>query len=105
MHATGLTLAVVVDDLEGELAGPQNESVTITKSLTAQEWGECAFQVRDHRAPNSERTGSPHAGTETSASPLGASSEKVATWMHSPPRPPVPPAARLPGPVRLAAAG
>jgi uncharacterized glyoxalase superfamily protein PhnB len=47
VHATGLILAFVVDDLEGELARLQAEGVTITMPLTAEEWGERAFQVRD----------------------------------------------------------
>ncbi|CUU60965.1 Uncharacterized conserved protein PhnB, glyoxalase superfamily [Parafrankia irregularis] len=46
-HAGGLILAFVVDDLEGELARLQREGVTITMPLTAEEWGERAFQVRD----------------------------------------------------------
>lgn len=46
-HARGLILAFVVDDLEGELARLQAEGVTITMPLTAEEWGERAFQVRD----------------------------------------------------------
>jgi uncharacterized glyoxalase superfamily protein PhnB len=46
-HATGLILAFVVDGLEGELARLQAEDVTITMPLTAEEWGERAFQVRD----------------------------------------------------------
>lgn len=46
-HATGLILAFVVDDLEGELARLQEEGVTITMPLTVEEWGERAFQVRD----------------------------------------------------------
>jgi catechol 2,3-dioxygenase-like lactoylglutathione lyase family enzyme len=46
-HASGLILAFVVDDLEGELARLQSEGVTITMPLTAEEWGERAFQVRD----------------------------------------------------------
>lgn len=46
-HATGLILAFVVDDLEGELARLQAEGVTITMPLTSEEWGERAFQVRD----------------------------------------------------------
>ncbi|MGH3740456.1 MAG: VOC family protein [Micromonosporaceae bacterium] len=46
-HARGLILAFVVDDLEGELARLQAESVTITMPLTVEEWGERAFQVRD----------------------------------------------------------
>jgi uncharacterized glyoxalase superfamily protein PhnB len=47
VHATGLILAFVVDDLEGELARLQAEDVTITMPLTSEEWGERAFQVRD----------------------------------------------------------
>ena len=46
-HAQGLILAFSVDDLEGELTRLQNEGVTITMPLTAEEWGERAFQVRD----------------------------------------------------------
>lgn len=46
-HARGLILAFVVDDLEGELARLEAEGVTITMPLTAEEWGERAFQVRD----------------------------------------------------------
>ncbi|MET1071517.1 MAG: VOC family protein [Umezawaea sp.] len=46
-HATGLILAFVVTDLEGELARLQDEGVTITMPLTSEEWGERAFQVRD----------------------------------------------------------
>lgn len=46
-HATGLILAFVVDDLEGELERLQAEGVAITMPLTAEEWGERAFQVRD----------------------------------------------------------
>jgi len=47
VHATGLILAFVVDDLEGELARLQAESVPITMPLTTEDWGERAFQVRD----------------------------------------------------------
>ena len=47
VHATGLILAFVVDDLEGELARLESEGVAITMPLTAEEWGERAFQVRD----------------------------------------------------------
>lgn len=47
VHAVGLILAFVVDDLEGELARLRAEGVTITMPLTAEEWGERAFQVRD----------------------------------------------------------
>jgi uncharacterized glyoxalase superfamily protein PhnB len=46
-HARGLILAFVVEDLEAELARLQAEGVTITMPLTAEEWGERAFQVRD----------------------------------------------------------
>jgi len=46
-HATGLILAFVVDDLEGELARLEREGVRITMPLTVEEWGERAFQVRD----------------------------------------------------------
>lgn len=46
-HAGGVILAFVVDDLEGELARLQDEGVPITMPLTAEEWGERAFQVRD----------------------------------------------------------
>ena len=47
VHAGGLILALVVDDLEGELARLQEEGVAITMPLTVEEWGERAFQVRD----------------------------------------------------------
>ncbi len=46
-HATGQILAFTVEDLETELARLQGEQVTITMPLTAEEWGERAFQVRD----------------------------------------------------------
>lgn len=46
-HATGLILAFVVDDLEGELARLRAEGVAITMPLTEEDWGERAFQVRD----------------------------------------------------------
>ncbi len=46
-HARGQILAFVVDDLEGELARLESEGVAITMPLTAEEWGERAFQVRD----------------------------------------------------------
>ncbi|MER6346569.1 VOC family protein [Streptomyces sp. NPDC001595] len=46
-HASGLILAFVVDDLEGELARLRSEGVAITMPLTEEEWGERAFQVRD----------------------------------------------------------
>ena len=47
VHAAGLILAFVVDDLEGELHRLQGEGVPITMPLTVEEWGERAFQVRD----------------------------------------------------------
>ncbi len=47
VHAAGLILAFVVDDLEGELARLQAEGVPITMPLTTEDWGERAFQVRD----------------------------------------------------------
>jgi uncharacterized glyoxalase superfamily protein PhnB len=46
-HADGVILAFVVDDLEAELARLQREGVSVTMPLTAEEWGERAFQVRD----------------------------------------------------------
>jgi uncharacterized glyoxalase superfamily protein PhnB len=46
-HASGIILAFVVGDLEGELARLQGEGVAITMPLTDEEWGERAFQVRD----------------------------------------------------------
>jgi uncharacterized glyoxalase superfamily protein PhnB len=46
-HASGVILAFVVEDLEGELSRLQREGVTITMPLTEEEWGERAFQVRD----------------------------------------------------------
>lgn len=46
-HASGVILAFVVDDLEGELARLRAEGVAITMPLTVEEWGERAFQVRD----------------------------------------------------------
>jgi uncharacterized glyoxalase superfamily protein PhnB len=45
--ARGLILAFVVEDLERELVRLQAEGVTITMPLTAEAWGERAFQVRD----------------------------------------------------------
>jgi uncharacterized glyoxalase superfamily protein PhnB len=46
-HAGGLIIAFTVADLEAELARLQQEGVPITMPLTAEEWGERAFQVRD----------------------------------------------------------
>lgn len=45
--AQGLILAFTVEDLEGELARLKAAGVAITMPLTAEEWGERAFQVRD----------------------------------------------------------
>lgn len=47
VHATGLILAFVVEDLEVELARLEAADVPITMPLTVEEWGERAFQVRD----------------------------------------------------------
>ena len=47
VHAAGLILAFVVDDLEGELTRLEAEGVTVTMPLTTEDWGERAFQVRD----------------------------------------------------------
>jgi uncharacterized glyoxalase superfamily protein PhnB len=47
IHAAGLTLVFVVDDLEGELARLRTEGVTIMMPLTTEEWSERAFQLRD----------------------------------------------------------
>ncbi|MEV6929761.1 VOC family protein [Dactylosporangium sp. NPDC051485] len=47
VHAAGVILAFVVDDLEGELARLEQGGVAITMPLTVEEWGERAFQVRD----------------------------------------------------------
>ena len=46
-HASGVILAFVVDDLEGELARLQKGGVPISMPLTTEDWGERAFQVRD----------------------------------------------------------
>jgi uncharacterized glyoxalase superfamily protein PhnB len=46
-HATGVILAFVVDDLEGELERLEAEGVAITMPLHREEWGERAFQVTD----------------------------------------------------------
>lgn len=46
-HASGLILAFEVDDLDGELARLEDEGVPVTMPLTAEDWGERAFQVRD----------------------------------------------------------
>ncbi|MFI5910351.1 VOC family protein [Dactylosporangium sp. NPDC051541] len=47
VHAAGVILAFVVDDLEGELARLQAAGVAITMPLTVEAWGERAFQVRE----------------------------------------------------------
>ncbi len=46
-RAAGLILAFDVEDLEAELARLEAEGVVITMPLTAEDWGERAFQVRD----------------------------------------------------------
>jgi uncharacterized glyoxalase superfamily protein PhnB len=46
-HANGVILAFVVEDLESELARLRAEGAAVTMPLTAEEWGERAFQVRD----------------------------------------------------------
>lgn len=46
-HASGLILAFVVEDLEGELARLREEGVDITMPLREEPWGERAFQVTD----------------------------------------------------------
>ncbi len=60
-HASGLIIAFVVDDLEGELARLQAEGVSITMPLTAEESGETRLsgtgpQRRHHPARRLERT-------------------------------------------------
>ncbi|GAA4249646.1 VOC family protein [Dactylosporangium darangshiense] len=47
VHAAGVILALVVDDLEGELSRLERAGVPITMPLTVEDWGERAFQVRD----------------------------------------------------------
>lgn len=47
IHAAGLILAFVVDDLERELARLRAEGVAITMPVTTEEWGERSFQIRD----------------------------------------------------------
>jgi len=46
-HAAGVIVALVVDDLEGELARLSAEGVVISMALREEEWGEKLFQVRD----------------------------------------------------------
>jgi catechol 2,3-dioxygenase-like lactoylglutathione lyase family enzyme len=45
--ADGVIIALVVDDLEGELTRLEREGVTITLPLRTEEWGERLFQVKD----------------------------------------------------------
>lgn len=45
--ADGVIIALVVDDLEGELARLEREGVPITLPLRTEEWGERLFQVKD----------------------------------------------------------
>ena len=46
-HAAGVIVALVVADLEAELARLQAEGVTVTLPLQEEEWGERLFQVKD----------------------------------------------------------
>lgn len=46
-RASGLIIALAVDDLDAELARMQDEGVTITLPLQEEEWGERLFQVKD----------------------------------------------------------
>lgn len=46
-HAAGVILALVVADLEAELARLTGEGVPITMPLTTEDWGQRAFQVTD----------------------------------------------------------
>lgn len=46
-HATGVILALVVEDLDAELARLTSEGVPITMPLTREDWGQRAFQVTD----------------------------------------------------------
>lgn len=45
--ASGVVLALVVEDLDAELARLQGEGVGITLPLQEEEWGERLFQVQD----------------------------------------------------------
>lgn len=45
--ASGVIVAFVVEDLDGELARLQAEGVVITMPMTVEGWGERSFQVRD----------------------------------------------------------
>lgn len=46
-HAAGVIVALVVDDVDAELARLRAEGVEITLPLTQEEWGERLFQVTD----------------------------------------------------------
>jgi catechol 2,3-dioxygenase-like lactoylglutathione lyase family enzyme len=46
-HAAGVIVALVVSDLEGELARLSGEGVAITLPLREEAWGERLFQVTD----------------------------------------------------------
>ena len=46
-RAAGIILALVVPDLDAELARLQQEGVAITLPLREEEWGERLFQVED----------------------------------------------------------
>jgi uncharacterized glyoxalase superfamily protein PhnB len=46
-HAAGVIVALVVDDLDAELARLTSEGVQITMGLREEEWGERLFQITD----------------------------------------------------------
>lgn len=46
-HAAGVILALVVADLDAELARLTSEGVPTTMPLTTEDWGQRAFQVTD----------------------------------------------------------
>ncbi|MEJ7647639.1 MAG: VOC family protein [Nakamurella sp.] len=46
-QASGVILAFVVDDLDGELARLEREGVVITLPMREEEWGERLFMVED----------------------------------------------------------
>ena len=46
-HAAGVIVALVVTDLEGELARLRGEGVAISMALREEPWGERLFQVLD----------------------------------------------------------
>ena len=46
-HADGLLIAFVVDDIDDQYAGLQNEGVEITTPIQTEPWGERFFQVAD----------------------------------------------------------